>query len=172
MLTLALALLALQDPPAPGKEHEWLKQLEGEWDVVAKFHHDANEPALEMKGVETSRLGLGGFWLLTDFKGEIFGAAFEGRGVLGWSPFKKKYVGTWIDGMLPHLAVSEGELDPAGKILRMSTEGVDFSTGKPVKERWVTEIVDVDTHTFALYRTGPDGAERKTGEMRYTRRKK
>jgi hypothetical protein len=171
MIALVLAALAAQEMPAPGKEHAWLKALEGVWDVHCKFTMAPDQAPVEMKGVETARVGLGGFWLTAEFKGEMAGAPFEGRSTLGYSPFKKKYVGTWIDGMVPHLFVSEGELDATGKILTMTAEVIDPATGKPGKERWVTEIQDADTHTFTFYGHGPDGKERKTGEIRYTRKK-
>jgi hypothetical protein len=175
MIAIALAALAAlapqDDMPKPGKEHEWLKPLEGTWDVACKFHMDPSQAPMEMKGVETSKLDLGGFWLLSEFKGEMFGKPFEGRSTTGFSPQKKKFVGTWIDSMVPHLFVSEGELDAAGKVLTMIAEALDMATGKPTQERWVLEILDKDTHTFTFYGPGTDGKERKTGEMKYTRKK-
>ena len=171
MMTILLAALAVQDMPAPGKEHEWLKALEGTWDVHCKFWMSPDQAPMEMKGVETARLGLGGFWLTAEFKGELAGAVFEGRSTLGYSPYKKKYVGSWVDSMMPHLFVSEGELDAAGKVLTLTADTIDPATGKPAKERWVTEIKDKDSHVFAFYGHGPDGKERKTGEIVYTRKK-
>lgn len=169
MLTIALAALLAQDFPKPGKEHDWLKQLEGEWDCAAEFYHGP-EP-MKMKATESARMSLNGFWLTTTFKGEFFGAPFEGRVVLGYSPYKKKYVGTWVDSMIPHLFASEGELDAAGKVLSMSVDAVHPETGQPVKERWVTEIAGPDKHTFTFYGPGPDGKEKKNGEIVYTRKK-
>jgi hypothetical protein len=174
-LLLFLTAADPQDPPQmpkPGKEHQLLKQFEGKWEVAGKFMMDPSQPAVEIKGTETAKLGLGDFWLLSHFKGEFLGKPFEGRSTTGYSPAKKKYVGTWIDGMMPHLFVMEGDADEAGKVLTLIGDGFDPATGKTARERWAIEIKDVDTHTMSFYTTGADGKERKTGEMIYTRKKK
>lgn len=172
---LCIALLAatpFQDEfPKPGKEHEWLKQLEGKWDIAGKFFMDPSQPPMEIKGTDSSKLELGGFWLKTHFKGDFLGKKFEGRGATGYSPAKKKYVGTWVDSMMPHLFVLEGTLDEAGKVLTMTGEGLDPSTGKPAKERWVIEIKGPESHTMTFYTTFAEGKEQKTGEMTYTKQK-
>ena len=172
----ALAFSAAQDQPPmpkPGKEHELLKKLfEGKWEVSGKFFMAPDAPALEIKGTETCKMELSGFWLRSHFKGEFMGKDFEGRSVLGYSPMKKKYVGSWVDDMMPHLFVSEGEADAAGKVFTLIGEGLDPATGKPAKEKWVTEIKDADTHTMTFYGPGADGKERKTGELTYTKQKK
>lgn len=174
-LSLFLAAAVRQDPPAPpkpGKEHELLKQLEGKWDVAGKFWMDPSKPPSEVKGSETAKVDLGNFWLRTHFKGEFLGQKIEGRSTLGYGPMKKKYVGSWIDDMMPHLFVMEGDADAAGKVFTLAGEGFDPATGKPAKEKWVIEIKDADTHTMTFYGPGADGKERKTGELTYTKKKK
>jgi hypothetical protein len=174
LLGLCLAAAVPQDSglPKPGKEHERLKQFEGKWEVAGKFFMDPNAPPMEVKGSETAKMALGDFWLLSHFKGEFLGKPFEGRSTMGYSPMKKKYVGTWIDAMMPHLFVSEGDVDEAGKVFTLIGDGIDPATGKPAKERWVIEMKDADTHLMTFYGPGADGKERKTGEMTYTRKKK
>lgn len=81
-------------PAQPTPEHQRLEKDAGVWDAVATFFGPNGEE--NSKGVETNRM-LGGFWLVSEFKGEFFGAPFEGRSQLGYDPIKKKYVGTWID---------------------------------------------------------------------------
>jgi hypothetical protein len=172
---VALFLVAVaQDPPQmpkPGKEHEFLKQLEGKWDVTGKILVDPANP-MEIKGTESSKMDLGGFWLRSHFKGEFLGQKIEGRSDTGYSPVKKKYVGTWIDSMMPHLFVMEGTADEAGKVITFTGEGFDPATGKPAKEKWVIEIKDADTHTMTFYAADAEGKERKTGEMTYKKQAK
>ena len=177
LMTLLLAALAQdkQDPPPlpkPGKEHELLKKFEGKWEVTGQFMMDPKQPPVEIKGTESGKMDLGGFWLRSHFKGDFLGKPFEGRLTMGYSPMKKKYVGTWIDGMMPHLFVTEGEADEAGKVLTLIGDGLDPATGKAAKERWVIEIKSDDVHAITFYGPGADGKERKTGEMTYTRKKK
>jgi hypothetical protein len=157
--------------PKPGKEHALLKSLTGEWIVSGKFFMDPSQPPMEIKGMETGKMELGGFWLLSEFKSEMFGAPFEGRSTMGYSPAKKKYVGTWVDSMVPHLFVTEGEADAAGKVITMVGDGLDPATGKSSKERWVIEVKSDELHTMTFYNNGSDGKERKTGELTYTRKK-
>ena len=159
--------VSAQPPVAkPGPEHERLKKMEGTWEASIKT------PGGESKGTATYKMDLGGFWLLSNFKADFGGQPFEGRGADGYDPMKKKYVGTWIDGMMPHLFVMEGDADAAGKVFTLIGEGFDPATGKPAKEKWVTEIKDADTHTMTFYGPGADGKERKTGELTYTKQKK
>src|SRR5437016_6157326 len=86
-----------QDPPMPkpGKEHELLKQFEGKWDITGKFFMAPDAPPMDIKGTETCKVEMNGFWLRGHFKGEFLGKPFEGRSILGYSPAKKKYVGSW-----------------------------------------------------------------------------
>lgn len=174
IVALLLAAAAPQDPPQmpkPGKEHELLKQFVGEWDAECSFAGDPNGAPMVMKGTQSSKMGLGGFWLLSEFKGEMFGQPFEGRSTMTFSLLKKKYVGTWIDSMMPHIFASEGEVDAAGKVFSMVAEGMDMHTGKPAKERWVFEIKGADEHVMTMYGPGADGKEAKTGTIVYKRKK-
>lgn len=160
-----------QDPSKPGKEHEALKVFEGEWTFEGKFFMDPAQPAVQMKGTETSKMVVGGFYLNSDVKGQLLGMPFEGRWTMTYSSFKKKYQVAWIDNMMPHLFTSEGDVDATGKIYDLHGTGFDPSTGKEQKERWVVEVKDADTHTMTFYGPGPDGKEKKTGEITYTKKK-
>lgn len=160
-----------QDMPKPGKEHEALKVFEGEWTFEGKFFPDPAQPAVEMKGTETSKMVLGGFYLNSDVKSVFMGAPFEGRWTLTYSMFKKKYQAAWIDSMMPHVFTSEGDVDATGKIFTLHGESFDPATGKPTKEKWVVEIKDADNHSMTFYSPGADGKERKSGEIVYKRKK-
>ena len=173
----AIALVAVlfaampQEPPKPGKEHEALKVFEGDWTFTGKFFMDPAQPPMEMNGTETSKMVLGGFYLNSEVKSAFAGAPFEGRWTLTYSIFKKKYQATWIDSMMPHVFTSEGDVDATGKIFNLLGEGFDPATGKPTKERWVMEVKDADNHQMTFYSPGPDGKERKSGEIVYKRKK-
>ena len=163
-----------QDPPQmpkPGKEHELLKQFVGDWDAECRFQPDPKGEAMVMKGSMSSKMMLNGFWLLGEFKGDMFGQPFEGRSTMSYDPLKKKYVGTWIDSMMPHIFASEGDVDAAGKVFTFIADGVDMNTGKPSKEKWTFEIKGADEHVMTMYGPGPDGKEVKTGTITYKRKK-
>ena len=161
-----------QMPPAPkpGPEHAVLKMDEGTWDAVVEVTPGPGAPVQKSKGVEVNTIGCGGLCLITDFKGEMMGAAFQGHGVATWDPAKKKYVGSWTDSMSTGLAIGESTYDPTTKKSTGSMEGPDM-TGKVVKMRSVVEWRDANTRVFTMYSPGPDGKEMEGMKITYTRRK-
>lgn len=171
IVALCCAVPAQQEMPKPGKEHEALKVFEGDWTFEGKFYMDPAQPPAEMKGTETSKMVMGGWYLNSDVKSTFMGAPFEGRWTMTYSLFKKKYQAGWIDSMMPHLFTSEGDVDATGKIFTLHGEGFDPATGKATKERWVMEVKDADNHAMTFYGPGPDGKERKAGEITYKRKK-
>jgi Protein of unknown function (DUF1579) len=158
--------------PKPGKEHDTIKkQFEGEWTFAAKFYMDPSQPPQEMKGSDSAKMGYGGWWITSEVRGEMFGQPFLGRWTMTYDTNKKKYVGNWIDSMMPLQIVFEGDLDAAGKVYAFIADSVDPATMKPVKERWTITIESDDAHVMKFYAPGPDGKERNTGEIRYERKK-
>jgi len=153
--------------PKPQKEHEFLKQFEGTWDSTTKFRMAADQPWMESKGTETNTL-LGGFWLLSESKGEMFGQPFRGVGTTGYDPYKKKYVSTWVDSMMPCLSIGEGTVDASGKVLTVAISSTDCESGKPCTMRMTQEVKDKDTTTWSMYMNGKDGKEFQcmTGESK------
>ena len=104
VLAMVAAVLAAgtvtraQEPPkmpTPQKEHQWLKQFVGEWDTEAEVVMEPGKPPVKMKGTESARL-VGGFWLISELKGECFGVPMTGIITVGYDTQKKKYVGTFI----------------------------------------------------------------------------
>lgn len=167
----ALIFLAVsapaQDYPKPGAEHELLKQLTGVWDAHVKCSLPTPQ---ESKGEYTAKMDLGGFFLVTEFKGEMAGKPFQGRSLNGYDPFKKKYVGVWVDSMSPGIYTSEGAFDKSGKVLTETLEG-PCPEGKPMRMRAVTQVKDKDHLHFQMYLRGEDGKESLMMEIAYTRKK-
>lgn len=162
-----------QETPKPGKQHEYLKQFEGTWEVRAKFMGKPGEPMVESKGTETAAVGQGGFWLTFDYKGEMFGTPFAGHGVMGYDLRRQKFVGVWIDSMESGLFLSEGTSDESGKVFTMTAEGYCSIEGKsiPIKMKQISTIKDKDTRTLTMSMPGPDGKEMITGIIEYKRKK-
>jgi hypothetical protein len=127
--------------PAPKKEHEWLKQLEGEWETVAEMVMAPGKPAVTSKGTEKTRT-LGGFWSIGEYKGECMGVSVTGSMTIGYDAKKKKYVGTWVCSMSDWLCQYEGTAK--GQVLTLECEGPNPVTGKTVKMRDVIELKGKD----------------------------
>ncbi len=133
-----------QPPAAPGPEHDVLKKLVGTWDTTMKME------GMESKGTCVYKMDLGGLWLASQFEGEIGGMKFSGRGYDSYDPAKKKYVGVWLDSMMPSVMTMEGTYDAAKKTMTMegSAPGPD---GKVEKMKAVSVMPDADTIDFKMY---------------------
>ena len=138
--------------PAPQKEHQWLKQLEGEWETQAEMVMEPGKPTVKTKGTESVR-SLGGFWSLTEMK--CFGIPVTGVMTVGYDAQKKKYVGTWVCSMSDWLCTYEGSVD--GRVLTLECEGPNPLTGKMVKMKDVIEIKDKDHRTLTSSLQTADG---------------
>jgi len=172
-LSLAFALggaagAAAQMPamPAPGPEHAQLAKDVGTWDASIEMFMAPGAAPMVSKGTETVTM-LGGFWQLSEFKSEMMGQPFEGRGATGFDPAKKKYVGTWVDTMTPGYYTVEGTYDAATKTMTAVMEGPDPS-GAVAKTKQTTQWKDADTRVLTMF--APDGTT-PVMRMTYKRRK-
>jgi hypothetical protein len=157
-VAVGLAVRAAQDHPPlpkPVKEHDWLRQLEGSWE--GEFHMLV-DPANPQKTLETPRKSkmtettrmVGGFWAVPVIKSEMFGQPFEALGQIGYDAAKGKYVGTWIDSMMPFLWSYEGSVDASGRILTLEATGPSCEDpNRMAKYRDVHEIVDKNTRRMS-----------------------
>jgi hypothetical protein len=163
-LSLGVAPAAAQEGmPKPGPEHEMLKKFEGKWNATIA------SPGGEIKGTADYKVGMGGFWLQLHFKSEFAGTPFEGRGLTGYDPLKKKYVSTWADSIEPFLTVTEGTFAKDGKTF--TETGESCMHGKPEKIKSVYEFKDKDTFVFTMYRVVGDKDE-QTMQITYKRKEK
>jgi hypothetical protein len=176
---VALALLqsagAQEQPqlPQPSAEHRLLHKDVGTWDAeITVFSPVEGAPPMKSKGTETCEVLPGGMWLVSRFKGEMIGMPFSGIGTTGYDPVEKKYVGTWVDSMSPHLMIMKGEYDPATKNLTSTGEGRDATTGQMFTSKQISRHIDDTTRTFEMHMPGPDGEQFKVMEITYKRRAK
>jgi hypothetical protein len=158
--------------PKPGPEHEVLKRDAGTWDATVEIMMPGQPAPAVSQGTETSTLGMGGLWLVTDFQSTMMGGQpFQGHGVGGYDPAKKKYVGTWVDSMSTTVMVTESTYDKASDTLTGWIDGPPDATGKMTKMRAVTQYKGPDTRVFTMYMTGADGKETPSMRITYKRRK-
>jgi hypothetical protein len=109
------------------------------------------------KGSDKCRV-LGGFWMVSDGKGEMMGFKMENVLTLGYDPVKKKYVGQWVDSMMPHQWKYEGEVDESGKKITLHTEGPSpEAPTKMLKFRETFEFKSKDHRIFTSSMQGDDG---------------
>jgi hypothetical protein len=154
-----------QDAATPGPEHKMLKELEGTWDATIK-----TEGGPSSKGVAVYKMECGDLWLVSDFNGSFGEMKFQGRGLDGYDPEKKKFIAVWIDSMTASPMIFEGTYDAKTKTQTMLGEGKG-PDGKPAKYKNVTTTPDKDHQTFKMYLIGPDGKDNLMMTIDYTRRK-
>jgi hypothetical protein len=107
----------------PQQQHRWLQKFVGEWTYVTEAPGKPGEAPTRITGTESVR-ALGELWILAEGHGEM-----PGHGpattlmTLGYDPAKQRVVGTWVGSMATHMWVYDGELDPAGNVLALHSEG-------------------------------------------------
>src|SRR2546426_6998308 len=107
-----------QEIPKATAEHAALGRAQGTWDASIEISMGPpGSPPQMSKGVETNRLCCGGLWMITEFKSNPGSSPFEGHGITGYEPAKRKYTSTWADSDLTTPMTSEGASGAAGHIL-------------------------------------------------------
>lgn len=145
VVALASAVVTLaQQPPTPGPEHKLLKDREGTWDTVMKAG------GMEFKGVVTSKMELGGLWLVTSLESDLGGMKFYGKSLDTYDAGKKKYVGVWFDSMGTTPMTMEGTFDKEKKSLTMVGQGPG-TDGKVTTWRSVSQMPDGDTVHMSMF---------------------
>lgn len=169
---LAGASLFAQEMPAPKptSHHLALKRAEGTWDAVVKMYEAPGKPPVLSKAVEVNQLVPGGLWLTSEFKSEMFGTPFEGRGIFGYDTATRKHVGTWVDSMVTGLALPIGTCKDDCRETTMIFKGPGMD-GKLVTYKEVTVEKGPDHRVMTMYIKGKDGRFKLNMEIDYTRRK-
>lgn len=154
------------------QEHKWLQQLLGEWSIEADCNMGPDQPSVKSTGAEVVR-SLGDHWALCDGKGEMpGGGSCATLMTLGYDPQRKRFVGTFIASMMTHLWVYDGELDAAGKVLTLNTEGPSMAgDGKMTKYKDVIEFKNNDHRVMTSHGQGADGKWTPIMTAHYRRRK-
>jgi hypothetical protein len=159
-----------QEPPQPSKQHEVLKMDEGTWTAKMKMWMPGQDDPMDAEGTETNHM-MGGFWMVSEFKADIFGQPFEGRGQFGYDEKNDKFVGTWIDTMEPNMTRMQGTWDPDTKTMTFSSTGTDPQTGKTRKGKNVVVYKDNGDRVMTMYMEMEDGELAKSMEIVYTKKK-
>jgi hypothetical protein len=144
--------------PEPQKEHQWLQKLVGEWTSEADAVMGPDKPPEKFKGTDSVR-SIGDLWVVCEGRGAMPGGGIATTIMtLGYDPVRKRFLGTFIGSMMTHMWVYDGELDAAGKVLTLDTEGPDFAAeGKMTKYKDVIEFKSDDHRVLSSHMLGADG---------------
>ena len=166
----AVVLNAQPQLPGPEKEHEWLKQLVGEWEMESEMIMVPGQPPHKTKGKESVR-AIGGLWVVSELTHESPMGPMTALMTLGYDPQKKKYIGTWIDSMMNHMWHYDGTLDATGKILTLESEGPNMmDPTKRAQYRDVIEIKNKEHKVMTSSALGEDGKWVTFGTVNFRRK--
>jgi hypothetical protein len=157
---------------APARDHQWLKQLTGEWDVTFRMYMQPDQPPVESAGTDSVRT-LGEHWIIAETKSTVMGSPYHGMLSLGYNALTKQFNGTWIDSFGGQLWVYKGTLNDAGDTLTLETEGPSLTQGpdKTARYREIIQITGKDSRTFNSSMEKEDGTWMKVVSIEYRRKK-
>ena len=162
----AAAQEAWKKAAEPGPMQKWLTQLEGEWTSEAKDTASGSEAT--DKGAMTSKMVMGGRFLQMEYDGRWHGKFFKGGGFLGYNNVDKRFESAWVDSGGSMISFMTGQADASGKVLTLTGEVTDPTTGKKAMMREVLTILGKDAHKTEFF-IPADGKEMKIMEINYTR---
>jgi hypothetical protein len=156
----------------PGKGHELLVKMAGDWIVNGKMWMDPKGEPMPMKpGTDHGEMILGGRYLQSVNHGEMMGMPFEGHGLMGFDNYRQQYQMVWVDNMGTVVTTAAGTLDADGKTLTLFGKMDEPTMNmKDIDIKYVYNFVDDKTMTFSTWQAGPDKNYFKVMEMTYTRK--
>lgn len=146
----------------PVAEHEWLKQLVGEWTVESETVMEPGAEPVKGTGRETVT-NPGGLWAHAHGTGTMpNGGKMEYWTAIGYDLTFHEYRAVWYADVSSHLWKQTGTLSPDGKTLTLDCEGPHMEKDHATAMyRDVHTVVDADTRTLKSY-----GQDEATGEWR------
>ena len=154
----------------PIPEHEWLKNLVGEWRVEIEMSMGPDQPTQTSTGSESVK-SLGGLWAFGEGVGSMpDGSKMEYRTALGYDVSFKEYRGCWIGSVSSHLWKYTGKLSDDRKTMTLDCVGPDMvKDGETANYRDVIEIVDANHRTLTSFGQDEHGEWQQFMKARYTR---
>ncbi len=129
----------------PQTQHDWLKQLVGDWDVLTVTEEGDHE------GTGTETVGtLGDLWIVARGEGRMGdGPTGYWMMTVGYDTDEGRFVGTWVGSMMANMFVYDGQLDEAGEILTLETLGPDMKgQGRDTRYRDIIQMANPDERTM------------------------
>src|SRR5262249_52758991 len=155
----------------PGAQHAMLAKLAGEWTCTVKYQMDPAQPWQESQSTATVTTLMDGRYVQETDSGQMGGMPFTGMGVYGFDNVGGRYVSTWIEKRGTGIETSVGTPDASGKVITWSSTMNDPMTGKPMKSRMVTTMIDDNHHTLEMFGIPPGGKkEMKRMSIDYVRK--
>ena len=154
----------------PGKEHQELASMDGDWVYTSKMWMDPSAPPTESSGTASCEMLMGGRYSRMTVKGNIMGMDFTGESITAFDNAKKIWISTWIDNFGTGILYMEGKYDEATKKVIYRGKAVDPMTGMDEEMVETIRMIDADTYEMEMFNV-KDGKEVRNMQLVYTRKK-
>jgi len=156
----------------PGPQHKLLDPMIGSWDCSSRMWMNPDSLPIEAKAVSEKQWVLGGRFIQENATSEMMGTKFQGLGFTGYDLVNQEYTHIYLDEMSTSMMIGKGQVDSTGKIFTFYSEYKDPIENMKVKTvKNVVTIIDNNKHIFEMYEKGPDGKDKKSFDITYTRKK-
>lgn len=162
---------AMVKAATPGPNHQLLASVAGDWTFKSRMWMNPSAPPAESTGSVSYTTLLGGRYVEGQYRGNMMGMPFEGRGLMGYDNVAEQFQATWADNMGTTIMYMTGQYDPDAKTITYTGRMDDLmKPGTKINVREVVHLTSPDSHTMEWFETR-DGKEVKTMEIVYTRAK-
>jgi len=151
----------------PGKHHEELAGLEGQWTATIKQWIAPGADPLVMTGKTTYERVFGGRYLIQRMQADAMGMPYEGMGIQGYDNVSGKHTFVWIDSMGTSIIQGEGTCSEGGKVQTYIAKVTVGGGEQTVK--LISRILSAERHVFTFFVVDDGGAEFKQLEVTYDR---
>ena len=164
-----------QEVAAPGKPHQLLEQLVGNWTVKSRYWMGEGEQRgepLESTGAAKVTAILGGRYVMEDYQGQFFGMPFTGMGLTGYDNYKGRYTSVWVDNMSTAMTTSLGSANQSGTVLTFYGEMDEPTMDQHDKLfKMVLRLVSADKHVMEMHDLDLPEGKQLVMELTYLRKK-
>ena len=113
------AMKAWVEYMTPGKPHEMMASMTGDWKEVTKYWMSPDSKPQTSEGTATFAMILGGRYMHGSHTGQMMGKPFQGESLDAYDNGKKEHISVWIDNMGTGVSVTHGAYNEKSKVLTM-----------------------------------------------------
>jgi hypothetical protein len=154
----------------PGKEHEMLAKMVGNWNVATTMWMAPGAPPEKSDGTMVCEMIYGGRYQQAKFNGTAMGMPFEGTSLTAFDNGKKVFINIWMDNMGTGVMYCEGKYDEKTKNIVFEGTMFDPLKGKDIKFKEIMIQKDDNNYVMEMYANDDAGKEFKTLEIIYNRK--
>jgi len=162
-------MAAWQKAATPGPHHKHFAEMAGTWKAECTMWMAPGAEPMKADLKATCESVYDGRYGVERIEGVMMGMPFMGTSINGFDNLKGKHTMVWFDNMSTGTVYSEGECSENCTVETYVYTQKDAMTGKDLKIKMVSRIVDKDHHVLDSYMIGEDGKEFKQMEIKYSR---